>query len=127
MQPFNDLLISAATRWYDQHLAEHLSADRELSVKRCAAWLLGEHGAASSLAHRIAVQALGVIESRNADAYVDADRTTAHLVWLVDPASGREFGFTAADLAYIARGALDRRPIAVALRASHPAWGLIAP
>ena len=106
-----DLLQAAAARWYDQHLNEHLHSDRDMAVKRCAAWLFGNYGVAAAPARDTALQALGSVEARSSAAYIDVDRTTSHTLFLIDPATGREFAFTAADLAHVAHGAVDRCPI----------------
>lgn len=105
-----DILQAAAVRWFDAHLGEHLHSDRDLAVQRCAAHLLGSFGAASQRARDTALQALGAVEARASHAYIDVDRSTSHTLFLIDPATGREFAFTAADLAHMAHGAVDHCP-----------------
>lgn len=116
-----DLLHAAALRWYAEHLGEHLNPDRDMAVKRCAAWLFGNYGAQPEPARNTALQALGTVEARATGAYIDVDRTTSHTLFLIDPASGREFAFTSADLAHLAHGAVDRCPLHAPQRPSSAA------
>lgn len=124
----DDALRAAATRWFDEHLGEHLHHDRALAVKRCAAHLVSRWPVEPLRAMDIAMQVLGLVEHKACPAYIDTDRTTSHTLFLVDP-SGRGLVFTAADLLHLARAAMacqvsgvapmtDVAPIAQAQRAA---------
>lgn len=109
-QDSTDILHAAAMRWYGDHLAEHLAHDRALAVMRCTAWLLEGQVTDASTARVTALRALGAVEARANGAHIDIDRTTSHAVFLIDPASGREFAFTAHDLVQLARRCTDSAP-----------------
>lgn len=97
-----DILRDAATRWYHQHLGEHLHRDRALAAQRCASHLINEWGANAIRARDLSLQVLGSVESRASGAYIDVDRTTSHMLFLIDPARNRRVALTATDLAHIA-------------------------
>lgn len=107
----DDAARNLAQLWYRAHLAEHLSCDNHMAAKRCAAFLLGE-GIAAPRAHTLALQALGNMQQRDCLADIDIDRSTSHVVFLRDPETKREFAFTAADLARLARCSHDSAPMA---------------
>lgn len=118
----DDAARSLAQLWYSEHMAEHLSCDTDMAVKRCAAFLLGE-GIAAPRAHTLALQALGSMQQRDCLAFIDIDRSTSHVVFLVDTETKREFAYTAAQLAQLSRTSHDSAPVATPMHNTPEATG----
>lgn len=97
----DDAARDLAQLWYSEHLAEHLTCDSAVAVKRCAAFLFNE-GLSTARANTLALQAFGAMQQGDCRAFIDIDRSTSHVVFLVDPESKRELAITAADLALLA-------------------------
>lgn len=85
------------------HQAEHLSADRQHLIDRCARHLQAHHDCAAQRATVVTMQALGEMESRGNAAHVDISASTSFAIFLRDPASGATYVYTAADLLRIGR------------------------
>lgn len=95
----HDTLHHAGHRWYGRHLGEHLAKDRQRMVDRCALMLMDTYEVTEQRALEVSLQVLGDIESRGNRTYIDMDCTTSHMLFLVEPATGRRTAMTAADLA----------------------------
>lgn len=92
----------AAALYIEQHGDFYLHVDQLLVS--CAAELMANHGVLDTeQAHAIAVAALADVQARSHPAWIDISRSTSRVCRLIDPASGKVFTFTAADLVRIAQ------------------------
>lgn len=83
MNHYNDQAVQVAQRFLDQHRDEHLAADRQQLIDRCARHLTGVFEISHRAAVEIAIKVWGERQARAARWHVDLDKTTRQVLVLV--------------------------------------------
>lgn len=96
--------LHAATAFYDEHAAQHLSRDEDHLQALCTDHIAQRFGVSAREAQGIAMTARADMLSAGAEGFIDLDRCTSRMVILRDTARERAWMLPVSQLLQIARG-----------------------